>query len=145
MEKFIRWEAPELIKSNVYNIDLSFKGDDLTLLLIFNQSDKKNDFNLKVTFECVRGFTCHDEYEHPNYPRKTKAPPVGVGPNKSWTFPCLIVENSDWQKRLDESPMCFSWDSIHYQFISLNNVVDVLAEDPPLIEKVDAFYEINGK
>ena len=86
---------------------------------------------LILRFEQFEAVVTHEEFAH-QWPHETGRPELPMSPGGQWTFPFLKVANSHWAASSNQA-RDFGRTPIHYTVLSGNDIVDVLAFEPPRV------------
>jgi hypothetical protein len=117
---FDRWLAVPDVVEPFGGISVISRGDGVTTLLLHSK-----DRDLRVTFQQIWALTIHEEFAHPDVDGNCALPLL---PNHPGAYPLLTVTNSDWLKSFSDTRLAaLSRPPIHYQFISMSYIVDVLS------------------
>ena len=98
-ETLNKWEPVEGINFDFISAEVYFNHSDLWIQLVDGRVDTAEHRDLVFHFAAVAGYTVHEEFAHPSQLTVWGWEPVISEANKS-TFPCLIVADSEWFKRL---------------------------------------------
>ena len=96
--------------------------------------------DLRVTFEQIWALTIHEEFAHPHVDSQADFPALtsSVGKHPLGAYPLLIVTNSEWLQSFSDTRLAgLAVTQVHYQFISMSYIVDVLSALRPHAEWVD--------
>ena len=129
-QRFDRWLAvPDLVEL-FGGISVVSRGDGATTLLLHT---KERD--LKVSFKQIWALTIHEEFAHPDVDGNFDFPRLSNNPG---AYPLLTVTDSEWLKSFSDTRLAgLSRTPIHYQFISMSYIVDVLSCIAPEAKWVD--------
>ncbi len=143
METYERWEPIAGIEAPIADVEISYRGPNLTLCLVPAPAYGGRDRDLILRFDQrIVAFMTHGEFEHPwNDPgERGPIPKADNPPPFTFAFPLLQVINSDWiasfsPLRLGDRERA---SLAHYRIISLFDTVDVLTQGPVSAEWADA-------
>jgi hypothetical protein len=119
-QRFDRWLAvPDVVEPFV-GISVVSRGDGATTLLLHAKAR-----DLRVTFKQIWALTIHEEFAHPHVDGNLDFPLLTNNPG---AYPLLTVTNSEWLQSFSDTRLAgLSRTPIHYQFISMSYIVDVLS------------------
>jgi hypothetical protein len=129
-QRFDRWLAVPDVVEPFGGISVVSRGDGATTLLLHTKGR-----DLKVTFKQIWALTIHEEFGHPDVDGKVDYPTL---PNSPGAYPLLTVAGSAWLASLSDTRMAaLPRTPVHYQFISMSYIVDVLSCLPPVATWID--------
>jgi hypothetical protein len=142
METYERWEPIAGIEAPFADVEISYRGPELTLCLVPTPVYGGKDRDLILRFgQRIIALMSHGEFEHPwNDPgERGPIPRADNPPPYTFAFPLLRVIDSEWvasffPSRLDtrERPTL-----THYRIITLADTLDVLTQGPVSAEWSD--------
>jgi len=138
LERYEKWEPVEGITTPVYCAFINEDYDRLTVTLIFSDILDGLDKDLRIHLGRVPAYTVHEEFVHPWNTYTTEPAPKLEGRWDNYNFPLLIVKNSVWLRSFSEIQLFHYPDSIHYQFVTLDQTVDVLCNNLPEASWIEA-------
>ena len=92
-------------------------------------------FRSPVNFGRVPAYSVYEEFVHPWDSAVTESPKVG-GKWENYTYPLLSIQDSEWARSLSERLIGFP-NSVHYRFVTLDQIVDVLCNRRPEVSWVN--------
>ncbi len=114
--------------------------DGLTVTLIFSDILDGLDKDLRIHLGRVPAYTVYEKSVHPWNAYTTEPAPTLEGRWDNFNFSLLIVKNSVWLRSFSEIQLFHALDSIHYQFVTLDQTVDVLSNNVPEAAWTDPLY-----
>jgi len=134
-QTFDRWLAVPDVIEPFGGISVVSHGDGATMLYL--HADGRD---LRVTFRQIWALTIHEEFAHPDVDGKFDFPLLNNHPG---AYPLLTVKNSQWLESFSDTRLAtLPGPPIHYQFISMSYIVDVLSYLQPEAEWVhQAIFE----
>lgn len=138
MERYDAWAPLDGIASPCASVVLH-AAYDVTVRLLFSEMRNAPPRDLLISFqERVFACTSFEEFVHPwEWEERGQVPRLG-DPWAGYTFPLVRISDSRWLASFSDSQILApERPSItHYRFLSLDNIVDVLAAGPVLSEWV---------
>ena len=134
-QTFDRWLAVPDVVEPFAGISVVSRGDGATTLYLHAKGR-----DLRVTFRQIWALTIHEEFAHPDVDGNFDFPLLINNPG---AYPLLTVKNSQWLESFSDTRLAtLPGTPIHYQFISMSYIVDVLSYVRPEAEWVHpAVYE----
>jgi hypothetical protein len=132
-EKQEKWEPIEGIVTAVASAEVAEDRDGLTVTLLFSQIVGGSSSDLRVQFGRVLAYTVYEELMHPWETSQTA--PRLEGRWERYIYPLLQIKDSRWMSSLPNCLFVYP-DAIHYRFLTLDQVVDVLCTKPPEVDWV---------
>jgi hypothetical protein len=88
----------------------------------------------RITFSQIWALAIHEEFAHPDLDGNFDFPLLNDNPG---AYPLLMVTNSEWLKSFSDTRLATLPETpIHFQFISMSYIVDVLSYVRPEAEWV---------
>ena len=127
-QTFERWLAVPDVVELFSGISVVSQGNGATTLYLHVSGR-----DLRVTFNQIWALTIHEEFAHPHVDNLPDLPMLmNKGP-----YPLLTVTDSEWLMSFSETRLAGRKETpIHYQFISMSYIVDVLSYSRPDAEWV---------
>ena len=134
-QTFDRWLAVPDVVEPFAGISVVSRGDGATTLYLHAKGR-----DLRVTFRQIWALTIHEEFAHPDVDGNFEFPLLTNNPG---AYPLLTVKNSQWLNSFSETRLAAQPGTpIHYQFLSMSYIVDVLSYWRPEAEWIDqAIFE----
>jgi hypothetical protein len=134
-QRFDRWLAVPDVVEPFAGISVVSRGDGATTLYLHAKGR-----DLRLTFRQIWALTIHEEFAHPDVDGNFDFPLLINNPG---AYPLLTVMNSQWLKSFSDTRLAtLPGTPIHYQFISMSYIVDVLSYLRPDAEWVhQAIFE----
>lgn len=136
-ESYEKWEPIEGIITPVAFSLIKDDRDRLTVTLVFSTIIDGIDVDLQIKFGRVPAYTVHEEFSHPWMNYETEDPPKLNGRWGNYTFPALIVRDSNWLNSFIDVQLFGFDECTHYQLITLDKTVDVLCDRVPKVSWVE--------
>lgn len=134
-QRYDRWPAVPDVVEPFGGISVLSCGDGASTLYL--HADRRD---LRVIFKQIWALTIHEEFAHPHVDSQADFPAFtsSVGKYPLGAYPLLRVTNSEWLQSFSDTRLAgLSVTPVHYQFISMSYVVDVLSALRPHAEWVD--------
>lgn len=135
LERQKKWQPVEGIIAPVANALITENHEGLVVTLLFSNVIDGVSSDLRLRFGRVRAYTVYEEFIHP-WNRSQKEFPKLTGKWENYTYPLLLIENSEWVRWL--SDLLLSPAPTHYRFVTLDEIVDVLCDRTPEVTWIDA-------
>lgn len=136
MERHEKWEHVKGIVTPVARALVEETHQGLVVTLVFSEIVDGLHSDLRVNMGRVPAYTVYQELVHLWNNSDTESPKL-AGKWENYAYPLLIVQNSEWvnsfSDRLNGYP-----DSVHYRFVTLDQIVDVLCNKLPEVSWVNA-------
>jgi hypothetical protein len=146
LEHYEKWEPVEGIMTPASRAWIRDDYEGLTVTLIFSKIIDGLDKELEIWFGRVPAYTVHEEFVHPwNTYGSEPAPKLDKGQWDNYNFPLRVVKNSVWLRSFSEIQLIHYPDSIHYNFVTLDQTVDVLCNEEPEVSWIDPLYEFPNR
>jgi hypothetical protein len=129
MERQERWEPVEGIVTPAARAVIEEDENGLAVTLMFSEIVNGLDSDLRIRLGRVPAYTVYEEFVHPWNISQTELPKL-AGEWESYAFPLLLIHDSAWLDSLTGQLISYP-DSVHYRFVTLDQVVDVLCTNPP--------------
>ena len=133
VERQEKWEAIDGIVTPAASALIAEDHEKLTITLLFSEVVDGCDLDLRLEFDCVLGYSVYEEFVHPW--ETLKSAPTLQGRWETYTYPLLEIKNSRWMASLPNFLLVHP-DSLHYRFLTLDEIVDVLCSTPPEVSWV---------
>ena len=130
-EYYEKWEPVEAITTPVARAMIKEDHDGLVVTLTFSEIADGLEFDLQIDFGRVPAYNVYEEFVHPSITYKTEPSPRLNGRWERYVFPMLIVKKSVWVGSFSGSQLINYPECIHYQLITLDQIVDVLCNKAP--------------
>jgi hypothetical protein len=134
LESSEKWEPIDGIATPSARALIKEDHKGLVVILVFSEIVDAPQSDLRINFGRVPAYTVYEEFVHPWNDPATEYPTL-VGNWGNYTYPLLLIQNSDWMnslsKRLITHPDC-----VHYRFVTLDQIVDVLSSKVPEVSWV---------
>ena len=134
-ERYEKWEAVKGITAPIARVAIEEDDNGLRMTLYFSEMVNGLPSNLHINFGRVPAYAVYDEFVHP-WLSHTQFPPRLDGAWDGYSFPLLLVNNSQWQSSFSESQMINWTNSLHYRIVTLDHTVDVLCNTVPEVKWV---------
>ena len=132
-EKQEKWEPVEGIVTPVASALVDEDRDGLIVTLLFSKIVDGCSADLQVKFGRVLAYSVYDEILYPW--ETTDTPPRLEGKWERFIFPLLHIKDSRWISSLPNCLFVYP-EAIHYRFLTLDEIVDVLCRKPPEVSWV---------
>ncbi len=133
VEKQERWEPIDGIVTPAASALIVEDGDGLIVTLLFSEITDGRDSDLRLKFGRVLAYTVYEEFVHPW--ESSNAAPRLDGQWERFIYPLLQIKDSRWMSLLPNL-LILHPDSIHYRFLTLDEIIDVLCHKPPEVSWV---------
>ena len=133
-EREEKWEPVEGIVTPAARavIDESHRG--LVVTMVFSEIVDGLKLDLRINFGRIRAYSVYEEFIHPWSQSREEFPRL-TGEWERYTFPLVLVQNSEWVSWL--SDLIIPPTPIHYRFVTLDQIVDVLCNKAPAVTWVE--------
>lgn len=139
LERYEKWKPVEGITAPVSYTLIRDDKEGLSVTLVFSGMVNGLSADLRIHFGKVAAYTVHEEFVHPwNAYVAEPLPKFDEGRWKGWSFPLLIVKNSVWLGSFAEHQLIHFQGSIHCRFVTSDETVDVLCNNPTEAVWIDA-------
>lgn len=128
-----KWEPVEGIVTPVASAPVVEDRDGLIVTLLFSQIVDGCSADLQVKFGRVLAYTVYEEFMHPW--DTSQAVPRLEGKWERFFYPLLQIKDSRWISSLPTCLFVYP-DAMHYRFLTLDQIVDVLCRKPPEVSWV---------
>lgn len=139
VEKEEKWEPIDGIVTPVASALIAEDHEGLTITLLFSEIVDGCDSDLRLKFGYVLGYSVYEEFAHP-WGTSESAPRL-KGRWDGYTYPVLRIKNSRWLASLPNF-LVIHPESIHYRFLTLDGIADVLCSKPPEVSWVSGHVKI---
>lgn len=129
VERHEKWEPVEGIVTAAARAVVREDHEGLVVTMMFSEISDGLDSDLLIGFGRVAGYTVYEEFVHPWDSPQTESPMIGDG-SKRCVFPLLSIHDSAWLRSLSDRLIGFP-NSFHYRLLTLDEIVDVLANKTP--------------
>jgi len=128
---FASWHPVEGIDQPCADISFSYSAPSkLRVTMHFSRTAGALRDDLEIDFEGAVGLLWMEESAH-SVAERMQSPLPKCHDLKwaNWTFPLLVVSNSEWLSKIEALPL--SQQRVHFLLVSMNDIVEVLALRPP--------------
>jgi hypothetical protein len=136
VEQYEKWEPVEGITTPVARALVKEDHKGLFVTLVFSEIVDGINKDLRIIFGRVPAYAVYEELVHPWNLSGIESLPKLSGKWGIWSFPLLIVKNSMWLRSFSDSQLISYPNSIHYQCITLDQVIDVVCNRVPEVSWV---------
>ncbi len=134
-ERYEKWEPVEGVIAPAARAVI--KADQgLVVTLMFSEIVDGLNSDLRVEIGRVPAYTVHGEFVHPLNICEAVSAPTLVGKWEDYAYPLLMVKNSQWLASFADSQLISYPNSVHYRFVTLDQIVDVLSNSQPEVSWV---------
>lgn len=133
VERQEQWHPVKGIVTPAASASIEQDDEGLVVTLLFSNIIDGLETDLRIAFGRVRAYTVYGEFVHP-WNRFQKEFPKLPGKWGKYTFPLLLIHDSEWLSWL--SDLLIPPLPIHYRFVTLDQIVDVLCTKPPEVSWV---------
>lgn len=130
MQTYETWHPEAGIDAPCAGVDIAESDGKLTLTLRFSNMVNARLPDLEISFGRVVAMASYEESAHPWNDTQELQPKL-VNEWKGYTFPCLIIRESAWVAGFGEGRLFGREGITHYQVVSLDKTVDILATTKP--------------
>lgn len=123
-ERLEKWEPVGEIATPAARALIAEDQDGLAVTLMFSEIVDGLHSDLHINFGRVPAYTVYEEFVHPWNGSQTE-PPKLIGKWEGYTYPLLLVQDSEWVNLLTEQLISYPA-SVHYRLVTLDRIVDVL-------------------
>ncbi len=135
VERQEKWEPVEGIVTPTASASIHEDNEGLVVTLLFSNVIDGLSSDLRMTFGRVRAYTVYEEFVHP-WNRTQKEFPRLTGKWENYTYPLLLIHDSEWVSWLSDL-IIIPPSPIHYRFVTLDKIVDVLCNKQPEVTWVN--------
>lgn len=128
-ERLEKWEPTGEIATPAARALIVEDQGGLAVTLMFSEIVDGLHPDLHINFGRVPAYTVHEEFVHPWNDSQTE-PPKLTGEWEGYTYPLLLVQDSEWVNSLTERLVSYEA-PIHYRLVTLDQIVDVLCNKLP--------------
>ena len=133
LEQAEKWEPVEGIITPVARAMVAEDHEGLVVTLVFSEIVNGLQSDLQMSFGRIHAYTVYEEFVHPW--EFVGAVPRFAEPWEGYVYPLLQIHNSRWISSIPNllfvHPNC-----IHYRFVTLDQIVDVLCNKPPTVNQI---------
>ena len=138
LERQEKWQPVEGIVTPAASALIDEDDEGLIVTLLFSNIVDGLHSDLCIKFGRVRAFTVYGEFIHP-WNRSQKEFPRLNGKWERYTYPLLLVHNSEWVSWLSDL-IITPPSPIHYRFVTLDEIVDVLCYRVPEVTWINGLH-----
>jgi hypothetical protein len=141
VERHEKWTAVEGVTTPVARALIEEGHDGLVITLVFSDIVDGLNSDLCIDFGRVPAYAVYEEFVHPWIESNGEAPPKLEGKWKDFSYPLLLVRDSDWQSSFSDSQLVNWSGCVHYRLVTLDQTVDVLCNRAPLLSWIEVLTE----
>ncbi len=134
-ERQEKWQPVEGIVTPTASALIHEDDEGLVVTLLFSNVIDGLSSDLRIRFGRVRAYTVYEEFVHP-WNRSQKEFPRLTGKWENYTYPLLLIHDSEWISWLSDL-IIIPPSPIHYRFVTLDKIVDVLSNKQPEVTWVN--------